>query len=62
MASTKYSQDSFIARRERSPNPHLYRICNTVVGATTNPLLALKPNLTDSCGGGSPSPLAINES
>ena len=28
------------------------RICNTVVGVTTNPLLALKTNLTDSCDGG----------
>ena len=56
------SEDSFIARPERSPNPHLCRICNTVSGATTNPLLALKTNLTDSCGDGNPSHLAISES
>ena len=47
---------------ERSPNFYLYRICNTVVRATTNPPLALKTNLTDSCDGGSPPRLAINES
>ena len=56
------ARDSSIARSERSSNPHLCRICNTVVGATTNPLLALKTNLRDSCGGGGPSHLAINES
>ena len=56
-----YSPDSFIARPERSPNPHLCRICNTVVGAITNPLLALKTNLTDSCVGGSLSRLSINK-
>ena len=44
------ARDWSIARSERSPNPHLCRICNTVVGATPNPLLALKTNLTDSCG------------
>ena len=55
------ARDSSIARSERSPNPHLCRICNTVVGATTNPLLALKTKLTDCCSGGSPSRLAINE-
>ena len=43
------------------PNPHFFHICNIVVGATTNPLLTLKTNLTDSCGGGNPSRLAINE-
>ena len=53
--SLQYSQDSFIARPKRSLNPRLCRICNTVVEATTNPQLALKTNLTDSCGGGSPS-------
>ena len=37
---------------QRSPNPHLFCKCNTVVKATTNSLLALKTNLTDSCGGG----------
>ena len=42
-----YSQDSFIAR------PETY---------TTNSLLALKAYLTDSCGGGSPSRLATNDS
>ena len=30
------SRDSSTARPERSPDPHLCRICNTVVGATTN--------------------------
>ena len=57
-----YSQDSFIARPEPFPNPHLCCICNTVFGAITNSLFALKTNLTDSCDGGSPSRLAINES
>ena len=55
-------QDSSIASPERSPISHLSRIWNTVFGATTNPMLALKTNLTNSCGGGSPSRLAINES
>ena len=50
-----------IARPELSLHPHFCHICNTVVEETTNPLLALKV-LTDSCGGGSPSRLAINQS
>ena len=41
LTKLNYSQDLFIARRECSPNPHLCRICNTVVGAnqSTAPLV-----------------------
>ena len=39
-----------------------FAVYATLVGATNCPLFALKTNLTDSCGGWSPSRLAINES
>ena len=72
---TKYSKNSFIARLvhnkardlsiawlERSLNPHLSHICNTVVKTKINPLFALKTNLTDSYGSESLFRLALNES
>ena len=59
---SEYTQDSFISRPKRSLNSHLCRIRNSVVGTATNPLLALKTNLTDICASGRLSRLAINES